>query len=281
MEIDSGIQDDFTKDDVSEEDEHGVQQADAEFDLSQPLVAYGEGDDEVKLTGQEVIDRLTKMQELERQVADLTEKTKAAPVQVQPVQQQILQPQGQQVDPLTQIRGQAQDALERFANGDMEAIPALLDAIGQFAEIRAGATTSTTIQQQQAEQKFLSEHSDFTEAAQSGKVRDYLARHPEYGPIEGFLAMKLENQRSAYEQRIADLESKVAGATERGKKEGEQQTLKAAKAAGGLRILAGAGAGGGKASGKNGSMIKPGASLDEITEAMKQGLAKMRGGHLE
>ena len=285
MELESGIQDDFTEDETAQ-GEHEGQQNDAEFDLTQPLIAYGEGDGEVKLTGQELIDKFSNMQAMEQELADLREKAKA-PVQVQQPAYQPVQPQqGQQADPIAQIRTTAQDALTRFANGDMEAIPVLLDAIGQFAEARAQGTAGQVLSEQQRESQFVAAHPEIPDAINSREFAEYRQKNGYYmDGVQAFLGWKLENQAKAHANEIATLKAQIAGANAQGKKEGEQQTLKAAKAAGGLRILvgggSGGGSGGGKPSGQNGGKIKAGASLDEITEAMKTGLAQMRGGSLD
>jgi len=277
MEIESGVQDDFTKDDGIVEDEPGGQE-EAELDLSQPYLAMtGDDGKEVQLTGQEVLDRVQQNIELQRQIAELTAKA-SQPVIQQPVQQQpfVQQQPQQQQDPALAIRAQAQDAMTRFANGDLEAIPQILDAIGQFSQLQAQGAAGTSIQQQAAEQAFLATHGDFKAAAVSGEIRNYLGRHPEYGPIEGFLAMKLEKQEAAHKAEIANLQSRLAQAGDKGKKAGEKETIRAAKAMGGLRFLV-PGAGGVARQPASNNQVGKFQSLEDASEAMKSGLAKLRG----
>jgi hypothetical protein len=278
MENESGIQDDFVKDDGIVEDEPGGQQ-EAELDLSQPYLAMTDDDGkEVQLTGQEVLDRLGKTMDLEKQIAELTAKASQPVIQQLAQQQPIVQQQvQQQQDPALAIRAKAQDAMTRFANGDLEAIPQILDAIGQFAQMQAQQTAGTSIQQRDAEQRFLSTHSDFTEAAQTGKVKAYLAQHPEYGPIEGFLAMKLESQKADYEQKIAALNTQLSQATTTGKKAGEKEAVQIAKGRGGLRFLVPGGAGSARQPVGGGNQAGKFTSFEDASETMKAGLAKIRG----
>jgi len=277
MDIETVVQDDFTKDDGIVEDEPGGQE-EAELDLSQPYLAMtGDDGKEVQLTGQEVLDRVQQNIELQRQIAELTAKA-SQPVIQQPVQQQpfVQQQTQQQQDPALAIRAQAQDAMTRFANGDLEAIPQILDAIGQFSQLQAQGAAGISIQQQAAEQAFLATHGDFKDAAVSGEIRNYLGRHPEYGPIEGFLAMKLEKQEAAHKAEIANLQARLAQAGDKGKKAGEKETIRAAKAMGGLRFLV-PGAGGVARQPASNNQVGKFQSLEDASEAMKSGLAKLRG----
>jgi hypothetical protein len=277
MDIETVVQDDFTKDDGIVEDEPGGQE-EAELDLSQPYLAMtGDDGKEVQLTGQEVLDRVQQNIELQRQIAELTAKA-SQPVIQQPVQQQpfVQQQTQQQQDPALAIRAQAQDAMTHFANGDLDAIPQILDAIGQFAQLQAQGAAGISIQQQAAEQAFLATHGDFKDAAVSGEIRNYLGRHPEYGPIEGFLAMKLEKQEAAHKAEIANLQARLAQAGDKGKKAGEKETIRAAKAMGGLRFLV-PGAGGVARQPASNNQVGKFQSLEDASEAMKSGLAKLRG----
>ena len=277
MDIETVVQDDFTKDDGIVEDEPGGQE-EAELDLSQPYLAMtGDDGKEVQLTGQEVLDRVQQNIELQRQIAELTAKA-SQPVIQQPVQQQpfVQQQTQQQQDPALAIRARAQDAMTRFANGDLEAIPQILDAIGQFSQLQAQGAAGISIQQQAAEQAFLATHGDFKDAAVSGEIRNYLGRHPEYGPIEGFLAMKLEKQEAAHKAEIANLQARLAQAGDKGKKAGEKETIRAAKAMGGLRFLV-PGAGGVARQPASNNQVGKFQSLEDVSEAMKSGLAKLRG----
>lgn len=272
MELENGVQDDFS----TQTDDATLESTTQTETEPEYLVAYGEGDSEVKLTGEQIVERLQKAMELEGKYAQLEQKLQAVPQQtVQPQVQPQPAPQ-QTTDPVLQIRATAQDALTRLIQGDETSIPVLLDAIGQFSQMQAQQTTTSTVQQQQAEQRFLADHPDFTEAAQSGKVRNFLAQNPQYGPIEGYLAMKLQDREAAHAAEIAALKAQVGTATAAGKKAGAQETIQAAKAAGGFRVLTGGGAGGNRGS-NNGPAVKPGASLEEITSAMQAGLAKIRG----
>ena len=225
-----------------------------------------EGDTTSKITGKDIMDRFAKLAELEAANAALQARVNTpAPVPV--VQQPMAPQQSQQLaDPVAQVRVQAQDALTRFQNGDPDAIPALLDAFGQFTQLQAQQTSTLAFNQQQAEQRFLTAHPDFTEAAQSGKVRNFLAQNPEYGPIDGFLAMKLENQAAAHASELATLRAQIEQAGKTGKLEGEKEALKTSKARGTLRLI-----GGGTARASRGNAPdapKTFTSADDLADAM-------------
>jgi hypothetical protein len=240
---------------------------DAGDDFAALEFELNEGDTTSKITGKDIMDRFAKLAELEAANAALQAKINTpAPVPV--VQQPMATQQSQQLaDPVAQVRAQAQDALARFQNGDPDAIPALLDAFGQLTQLQAQQTSTSAFNQQQAEQRFLAAHSDFTEAAQTGKIKTYLAANPQYGPIEGFLAMKLENQAAAHASEVAALKAQIEQAGKTGKQAGEKEALKTAKARGTLRLIGGGTA---RASSRGNASDAPKTftSADDLADAM-------------
>jgi hypothetical protein len=284
MELDNGTQDDFEQnDDGTLNDESESQPQETELDLSQPYMAItGDDGNEVTLTGQEVMDRISENLDLQKQIAELSAKAnQPAP---QPVYQPAPAPVQAQQDPITGIRDQAQDALTRFANGDMDAIPTLLDAIGQFAEIRAQSATSTTLSEQQRDSQFLAAHPDAPEAingALAGEFATFRARNPFYADgVQAYLAFKADRATVTHQKEIADLKAQIATAGAKGKQAGEKETLQTMKARGGIRLLQGGGTARASTGGGSGK-VQNFSNSEDAAEAMKAALKAMRGGSLD
>ena len=278
MELDNGIQDEFSQnDDGTVNGESESQSQETELDLSQPLFEYDEGDSKVTLTGQEAIERLGRVMDLEKQIAELSAKAnQPAPQTIQ--QFQPAPAQTEHKDPVAGMREQAQDALTRFANGDMDAIPTLLDVIGQFAEARAQSTTAATLSEQQRDAQFLSAHPDAPEAingALAGEFATFRQRNPFYTDgVQAFLAFKADRATAAHQKEIADLKAQIAGAATKGKQAGEKETLRILKARGGIGLLRG---GGTTKQGSPNGQVQKFSNHEDAAEAMKAAYAKMGG----
>ena len=129
-----------------------------ELDLSQPFLAIpGEDGKEVTLSGQEVIERFSRTEELERQNAELLEKAKLIDT-LKPLLEQrpavaptVQQERQQQADPMVELEKRGAEALERFANGDLTVVPDLMSIMVTAAREAAknlwatnGTLTQTT-----------------------------------------------------------------------------------------------------------------------------------------
>jgi hypothetical protein len=269
MKMENEFQEDIQRDQISDQ-----QQTDEQVgNEPEYLVEYdGPDGNPVRLTGEDVIGRLTENLNLQEQLRSLQEQIeteKTQPAQLQQFQQQQQQPSP---DPVQQQEQEAQQTLEAFANGDMTVIPQILGYMKQAAMEAARAEVSSGFTQNNRERAFIERFPESRGLMQDQNFQKYaqVNGHVFSDGVQAAIAYMGEQKTAAMQKEIDALKAQIATATKTAKSQGEKEALQKVKANGTFRLVNG---GSSRAQGNG----KPTANDPDDPAGMKALLAQLRG----
>lgn len=134
------------------------------------------------------------------------------------------------------IEAQLREIQAKVDSGDMdfgEALVATTKLGAQLGATQANDTWQNSLkqnQQREMQSKFLADHPDFTELADSGALDEIIAKNPLHDHVSAYFALKSDQRRAEMENIIAKANAEKEEAAKKAREEGVQEGAKLASA---------------------------------------------------